>query len=191
MSFHNHGLNGEYKGYKLDDLPQEFWLKIFPKRTKYHITMDANFPMYFIDHLGRMLTPRKSYESDFASIPPPFDRIWSPSEFRRSGMLHDDCCRNQGLWQIMEDGKQKFLPMCRLEADQLIAEMACCEVKLLGKGRFYQWITRYGIFWGVRLGSYMGIGRPNKKPPNSRIDPLGMNNILTQVFPGFLVFLLK
>lgn len=169
--FFNHGLNGEFKGYKLDDLPQEFFLKIFPKRTRYHITMDKYFPMYFVDHFGRMLTPRREYESDFASIPPPFDRIWSPSEFRRSGMIHDDCCRNQGLWQIIDEGsKQVFLPLTRLDADQLIAEMAVAECKLLNKGKVYQQFTRFGIFWGVRLGSYMGIGRPEKHLPVGKID---------------------
>lgn len=174
MSFHNHGLKGEYKGYKLDDLPQEFWLKIFPKRTKYHITMDANFPMYFTDHLGRMLTPRKSYESDFASIPPPFDRIWSPSEFRRSGLLHDDFCKNEGAWQIMEDGVQVFVPLTRKEADRLMEEMCCCECKLLNKSKTFTWITKHCIYAGVRIGAWFGVGRPNKRPPKGKIDICGL-----------------
>ena len=170
MSFFNHGLNGEFKGYCIDDLPQTFWLGIFPKRLTYHVIMAKDQPLYFVDHLGRKFTTRREYESDFASIPPPFDRIWSPSEFRRSGMIHDDGCKNEGLWQIMDLGVQVFVPMTRLEMDVLMEEMACCECKLLGKGKVFTWITKHCVYAGVRIGAWFGEGKPNKKPPKGRID---------------------
>jgi hypothetical protein len=168
--FVNTGLNGEYKGYIIDDLPQEYWLWIFPKRPKYHITQSIDHPLYVIDDKGRKLTPRREYDSDFASIPPPFDRIWSPAVLRLSGMLHDDGCKNEGLWQIMDDGTQKFLPLSRLGMDQLMAQMAPAELKLQGKGIISQWFARRMIFWGVRLGSYIGVGLPERKSPKNNID---------------------
>lgn len=170
MKFVNHGLKGEFKGYKIDDLPQQYWLGIFPKRPEYEITMDEKNPLYVIDSLERKLTPRRKYRSNFASVPPPFDRIWSPAMLRLSGIIHDDVCLNSGLWQIMDDGAQKFLPMSRFEGDQLIAQMAPEELKLQGRGKVAQWIARRIIFWGVRLGSYIGSGQPHKKPPKHNLD---------------------
>lgn len=173
MTWHNHGLNGEPKGYSIDDLPQEFWLWIFPKRPKYRVTINRSTPLYFQDSKGRKLTARYESVSDFGSIPPPADRIWSPSVLRRSAILHDDGCRNVGLYLILDDNSQAFLCLSRLAMDKLWAEMVPEECKLLGKGKIYQWISEHFTFWGVRIGSYLGIGKPDKVEPTNRIDPNG------------------
>lgn len=174
MSFHNHGLNGEPKGYKLQDLPQEFcFFGWFSARPRFHITQDKKNPLYYEDKKGRKWTTRREYDSDFASIPPPFDRIWSPSAFRLSGMLHDDGCRNGGLYQIMDLGVQIFVPLTRKEMDLLMEEMACCECVLLGKGKVYRWVTKHCIYIGVRIGAFLGFGKPEKKQPKHKISTTG------------------
>ena len=172
MNFGNCGLIGQYKGYELtlSEKPTQFFLWIFPKPPIYNVKMDALRPLYFLDRKGRRLTPRRKYESDLASIPPPFDRVWSPSEFRLSGIIHDDCCKNGGLYQILDDGNQVFVSMTRKEADELIEDMAQVECNLLGKGNFYQWITKHCIYFGVRIGAFFGVGTQRDKQPSSKID---------------------
>lgn len=173
MKFVNHGLDGEFKGYLINDLAQEYWPEkwpILPKRPSYEITQSIDRPLYFIDSNNRKLTTRRIFKSDFSSVPAPFDRIWSPSEFRLSGMIHDDGCRNVGLWRILDDGSQVFIQMSRLEMDKLMAEMAPEECKLTGRGKVFGWVSEHILFWGVRLGSYMGIGKPDKVEPVNKID---------------------
>lgn len=172
MNFGNSGFIGQIKGYTIELAPsQGFYWWGWPKPPTYHITIDRQNPLYFVDRYGRKLTPRRKYDSDLASIPPPFDRIWSPAEFKLSGIIHDDCCKNGGLYLINDKGAQSFLPMTRKEADTLIEDMAQVECNLLGKGEWYQWITKHCIYFGVRIGAFFGIGNnKDKKPPTSKMD---------------------
>ena len=162
--FHNHGLNGEYKGYRLDDLPQEyFW--IFPLRTTYRVTIAKEKPFCFEDYYLGKLTAGYVYESDLASIPPLVDRIWAPSAFRLSGVLHDYGCKHGGLWKINENGTHTFIKLTRKQMDELIERMAGAECALNKFGKVYTWITEHCIYAGVRIGAFFGIGKPAKKKP--------------------------
>jgi hypothetical protein len=175
MKFVNHGMNGEFQGYTRFRSRQPFFCWIFPLRTIYRITISKINPLYFVDDKGRKLTPHREYESDLASIPWPFDRLWSPQQLELSGIIHDAACRFGGLWQILNDGSQVFVPMVRLEADQLIEKMAQVECRMLGKGKVYQAITKHCIFWGVRIGSKLGLGVVHGDmalvEPTNKIDP--------------------
>jgi hypothetical protein len=170
MTWNNHGLNGSFKGYRIDRKAIPSFMQIFAMRTMCHITICETDPLYFTDSKNRRLTPRREYDSDRASVPFPFSLIWSPELLEMSGLVHDDGCKNQGLYQINPDNSQTFLPMTRLDMDKLIAEMAPAECRLLQRGKVYRWITEHCIFWGVRLGSYIGIGKPDKVKAVNRID---------------------
>lgn len=179
MKFVNHGMNGEPDGYEISRKSQSFFLWIFPCRPMYHVKMNRRNPLYYIDDDGRKLTTRREYDSDLASIPPPFDRVWSPTEFELTGLLHDDACHNEGLYEIRKDGRENFIHITRKQADALIERMARDECELLGLGKSFRWVTKHFIYAGVRIGAFLGYGKPEKKEPKHPLDKGGFAVTLT------------
>ena len=163
MRFGNDGLHGEPKGYSAIPITTPSFLWIFSGRTIWLITIDPITPFYFEDSKHRKLHGKGTYKCDGASIPWPFDRFWSPTKLFKAGSIHDFGCDNEGLYMIMPDGTEVFLPMTRKELDALMEEMSCTECKEEGNGIVYRWITEHCIYAGVRLGAWFGMGKPEKK----------------------------
>jgi|GEM_PF-6901808 len=175
MKFVNHGWDGEPYGYTCRRLPLKFILGFIPRSPVYHIHIDIKHPLYYVDDDGRKLTTRREFDSDLASIPAPIDRLWSTDEFEISAIIHDDGCHSGGLYEINAEGRYNFIHISRIEMDRLMKRMAMDECRLLGLdrtrgGRLFCWITQHCIYAGVRIGAFLGFGKPEKKDPKYPID---------------------
>jgi hypothetical protein len=90
---------------------------------------------YDSDKLGRIKVP-EGFETDFASVPrvPLFYALFG-DKAHREAVLHDYLYRTDSVPVVK-----------RSEADDLFLEA----MKVRGKSYF----TRYGMYWGVRMGDW-------------------------------------
>ena len=95
----------------------------------------------------------KGFITDFASIPRPLWWLWPPSQgpYLAAALIHD-CMYKTGYVLNIDTGEKRFIE--RSEADDAMKEV----MELCGT----PWLTKRGIFRGVRLGGFMAWAKHRK-----------------------------
>lgn len=147
--------------------PYSFDLDLELKETERQgkeIFLFQNIDMSFFD--GKLfLEPNRKRLTDLSSTPKFMQGIYGfkPSFYKRSSIVHDDVCANEGLWC-----EGSFVVFTRSESDELFRIMTIAEAELLYHDKPIRKMLCQRllspIYWaGVRIGGFLGYGKPASK----------------------------
>lgn len=162
--FVNSGMCGQFRGFSIEPVRQDSYLWLF-KKTIYEFKLHMHHPLMFI-YNNIVYQPDRHFLTDQGSLP----RImqWMIQKDRFIGFyFHDSGYRHGGLHVSYDHGETfRFEAMSRSCLDNMLSVMVTLDPEPGNR------LTRWAIWWGVRLGGWLSYGKGDerKAQPVNELD---------------------